>query len=240
MNAKRKKAEDLIYSVLDTADKTHTNSTYYKQLFSKMSDADFEEFWKRRLPLRFHIKAFEIEPKMHDVVDAFKVLNKPLLERVKLPYVYINSKGEPVETAECLVVYIHLKRMKQMLTKKNHTSINIENRNMRTGLLLSEDKGGKETDREFESLATMGLNYTMDEFARPKADAMEAKSQMSAAILSKGYVSDEDITVENEDSLGKHLLDAYMLGAHIKTNLLVDDNYMTPLTRERIQHTRRH
>ena len=76
MNAKRKKAEDLIYSVLDTADKTHTNSTYYKQLFSKMSDADFEEFWKRRLPLRFHIKAFEIEPKMHDVVDAFNGLGE--------------------------------------------------------------------------------------------------------------------------------------------------------------------
>ena len=157
MNPKRKKAEELIYAVLDTADKTHTNTDYYKAIFSKMSDKDFEEFWKRRLPMRFHIKSFEIEPKMYDIVDAFKVLDKPLLERVKLPYVYTNSNGDPVETAECLVVYIHLKRMKQMLTKKNHTSINIDKRNPKTGLLISDDKGGKETDREFESLATMGL-----------------------------------------------------------------------------------
>ena len=80
-----------------------------------------------------------------------------------------------------------------MLTKKNHTSINTDKRDMKTGLLTGEDKGGKETDREFESLATMGLDYTMDEFARPRADAMDAKSRMSATILSKGYVEDKDI-----------------------------------------------
>lgn len=229
MNKQREKAEKLIYDVLDAADKTHTNSDYYKKLFASMSDDDFKEFCKRRLPFRFHMSVFKVEPKMYDIVNAFKVLNKPLLERVKLPYVYTNSKGEPIESEECMVVYIHLKRMKQMLTKKNHTSINIEKRDMKTGLLTSDDKGGKETDREFESLATMGLEYTMDEFARPKADAMDAMAQMSNTILSKGYVSQEDLTVSRTDSLGKNLLNAYLMGAHIHSNL-VDIDYITPLT----------
>ena len=35
---------------------------------------------------------------------------------------YTNEDGEPIESEECMVIYIHLKRMKQMLTKKNHTS----------------------------------------------------------------------------------------------------------------------
>lgn len=229
MNKQREKAEKLIYDVLDAADKTHTNSDYYKKLFASMSDTDFKEFCKRRLPFRFHMSVFKVEPKMYDIVDAFKVLDKPLLERVKLPYVYTNSKGEPIESEECMVVYIHLKRMKQMLTKKNHTSINIEKRDMKTGLLTSDDKGGKETDREFESLATMGLEYTMDEFARPKADAMDAMAQMSNTILSKGYVSQEDLNVTRTDSLGKNLLNAYLMGAHIHSNL-VDIDYVTPLT----------
>lgn len=229
MNKQREKAEKLIYDVLDAADKTHTNSDYYKKLFASMSDDDFKEFCKRRLPFRFHMSVFKVEPKMYDIVNAFKVLNKPLLERVKLPYVYTNSKGEPIESEECMVVYIHLKRMKQMLTKKNHTSINIEKRDMKTGLLTSDDKGGKETDREFESLATMGLEYTMDEFARPKADAMDAMAQMSNTILSKGYVTQEDLTVSRTDSLGKNLLNAYLMGAHIHSNL-VDIDYITPLT----------
>ena len=175
-----------------------------------------------------HIKVVDVEPKIPDIVNAFKVLGKPLLEKVKLPHVY-EKDGVPIESEECLVIYIHLKRMKQMATKKNHASINIEKRDMKTGLLTSDDKGGKETDREFESLATMGLDYTMDEFARAKADSMEAMDQMSAAILAKGYVEDADITVASDDSLGKNLMNVYLMGAHIHSNL-VDIDYMNPLT----------
>ena len=60
-----------------------------------MSDSDFEKFCKRRLPLRFHIKVFDVEPKMPDIVNAFKVLGKPLLEKVKLPHVY-EKDGVPI------------------------------------------------------------------------------------------------------------------------------------------------
>jgi hypothetical protein len=69
----------------------------------------------------------------------------------------------------------------------------------------------------------------MDEFARPKADAMNAMQQMSNTILSKGYVSDEDINVAKNDSIGKNLLNVYLMGAHIHSNL-IDIEYMTPLT----------
>lgn len=229
MNNKRQQAEELIYKVFDAADKTHTNSDYYRKIFASMSDDDFTAFCKRRLPFRFHMEAFKIEPKMYDIVDAFKILKKPLLEKVKLPYIYKNKNGDPVESQECLVIYIHLKRMKQMLTKKNSTAINIEKRDMKTGLLSGHDKGGKETDREFESLATMGLDYTMDEFARPKADAMAAMAQMSNTIMSKGFVTDKDLNIANDDSLGKNLLNVYLTGAHIHSNL-VDIDYVTPYT----------
>lgn len=229
MNQKRQQAEELIYKIYDTVDPSKTNSDYYRKIFATMTDKDFEEFCKRRLPFRFHNSVFKVEPKMYDIIDAFKVLDKPLLEKVKLPYVYKNLKGEPVETQECMVIYIHLKRMKQMLTKKNNTAMNIEKRDMKTGRLIGEDKGGQETDKEFESLATMGLDWTMDEFARPKADAMSAISQMSSAILANGFVSDKDLQIPSDDSLGKNMLNAYLLGAHIASNL-VDIDYMTPYT----------
>ena len=229
MSAQREKAEQLIYKVFDTVDKSKTNSDYYRKIFANMTDEDFMNFCKRRLPFRFHQEVFKIEPKMYEIIDAFKVLKKPLLEKVKLPYVYINKDGVPVESQECLVIYIHLKRMKQMLTKKNSTAMNIEKRDMKTGLLLGEDKGGKETDREFESLAVMGLDNTMDEFARPKADALAAGAQMSNTILAKGFVSNSDITVAKDDSIAKNLLSWYFVGAHIHSNL-VDIDYMTTFT----------
>lgn len=229
LHERREAAEMLIYKTFDTVDKTKTNSDYYRKIFSNMSDEDFFNFCKRRLAFRFHQELFKIEPKMYDIFDAFKILDKPLIERVKLPHYYTNENGEPVETQECLVIYIHLKRMKQMLTKKNSTAINTEKRDMKTGLLLGEDKGGKETDREFESLAIMGLEYTMDEFARLKADAMSAMSQMSNVIMSKGFVSEKDVTVAKNDSLGKNMLNVYLTGAHIHSNL-VDIDYITPHT----------
>lgn len=229
LKQRREQAELLIYKVLDAADKTKTNSDYYRKIFSGMTDEDFFNLCKRRLPFRFHQELFQVEPKMYDIIDAFKVLNKPLLEKVKLPYVFVNKDGEPVETQECLVLYIHLKRMKQMLTKKNSTALNIDKRDMKTGLLTGDDKGGKETDREFESLAVMGLEYTMDEFARPKADAMAAMAQMSNLILSQGFVSEKDIQVAKDDSIGKNMLNVYLIGAHIHSNL-VDIDYYTPHT----------
>ena len=229
MNQKRQQAEELIYKVYDTIDPSKTNSDYYRKIFATMTDKDFEEFCKRRLPFRFHNSVFRVEPKMYEIIDAFKVLNKPLLEKVKLPYVYKNVKGEPVETQECMVIYIHLKRMKQMLTKKNNTAMNIEKRDMKTGRLIGSDKGGQETDREFESLATMGLDWTMDEFARSRADATGAMTQMSNTILANGYVTDKDIQVSKDDSLGKNMLNVYLLGAGIASNL-IDIDYMTPYT----------
>ena len=234
----RQQAEELIYKVYDTVEKTngsHINSDYYRQIFAKMSDTEFENFFKRRLPLRFHMELFTNEPKYYDIVDALKVINVPLFQKVNLPYVYINKDGKPVQTQEAAIIHIHIKRMKQMGSLKSHTSPSIAKRDMKTGLLLGEDKGGKETDREFESLSTMGLEYTMDEFARPKADAMEAKAQMRHAILNKGYVSDQDIDVANYDSIGKNIFNVYLLGSHIASNL-VDIDYTTPLTAKNKQH----
>ena len=227
--AKRQKVEELIYKIYDTVDRTHTNSDYYKQLFSKMDDKQFLEFCQRRLPFRFHQQVFKIEPKMSDIFDAFKILDKPLLEKINLPHIYTNSNGEPIKSHEAMVIYLHLKRMKQMLSKKNHVSMSTEKRDMRTGLLSHEDKAAGETDREFEALAAYGLDYTIDEFRTVKADALRANQEMMGTILDKGTVSEKDYTVAKDDSPARNMMNVYLLGANIYSNL-IDIDYMTPYT----------
>lgn len=228
-NKQRDEIELLIYKIFDTIDPSHTNSDYYRELFSKMDNNEFYHFFERRLPLRFHYDIFKIEPKMYEIIDAFKVLGKPLFEKVNIPHIYRNQDGEPVQSQECLVIYIHIKRMKQFVTHKSHVALNIEKRDMKTGLLTGEDKGAKETDREFESLASFGLDYTMDEFSRVRADSLRASSEMNNIILTKGTVSEKDFTIDKNDSLSKNLLNVYLLGANIHSNL-VDIDYMTPYT----------
>ena len=225
----RDQVESLIYQVFDTVDPSHTNSDYYRNIFTNMSDDQFYNFMSKRLPFRFHQEVFKIEPSMDQIVKALKLIKTPLLEKLILPYVYKNDDGIPVNSKECMIIYIHLKRMKQMLSKKNNASMHVNNRDMRTGLLQQGDKAAKETDREFESLAYYGLNYTMDEFRTIKADSLKASTQAVSTILDRGSVSEKDYVVARNDSLSRNLLNVYLIGANIHSNL-IDEEYMTPYT----------
>lgn len=230
MNKKRQQAEELVYQVMDKLDKTKTNSTKYREIFANMDDKQFEEFLMKKFPFKFYYKPFEIEPKLVDVVNALKVMGVPLAEKVKLNYLYKNKDGQAVSSIPCIVVYLHIKNLKQFIAKKNGMSVNITNRDMRTGLLLSDDKGGRESDREFESLMVNGCEATLLELSRPRADSMNAKNIMYNTINATGRVSIDDVPIEHDDPLSKNLIDVYLLGAGLKSNLIIGPDYMTPLT----------
>ena len=232
MNSNRLKAERLIYEVMDCLDPSGDNSTFWKEEFSKMSDTQFKNYISNDFPFYFQTKAFN-EPSMDQIVKALDIVNTPLVEEIYMPYKYkkIDENGnvQSVKSKECLVVYLPIKRMKQLLSKKNGMSINTKSRDMKTGLLTGVDKNGKESDREFESLAIMGLENTMKEFSRPRADSMETKSVMNNTINNLGQVYLKDLPDDPADSLSKNLLSAYFLGAQLYTNL-VNEDYMLPYT----------
>lgn len=228
MNAQRLKAERLIYEVMDILDKSGRNTDFWKEEFSKMSDAQFKSYISNDFPFYFQTGAFK-EPSMKQIIQALDKINVPLLERLYMPYKYKDKNGRPMKTKECLVVYLPIKRMKQLLTKKNGMSISTKTRDMKTGLLTGVDKNGKESDREFESLAICGLDNSIKEFSRSRADSMEDKSVMNNTINNLGQVYLKDLPDDPADSLSKNLLSAYFIGAQLYTNL-VNEDYMTPYT----------
>lgn len=228
MNAQRLKAERLIYEVMDILDKSGRNTDFWKEEFSKMSDAQFKSYISNDFPFYFQTGAFK-EPSMKQIVQALDKINVPLLERLYMPYKYKDKNGRPMKTKECLVVYLPIKRMKQLLTKKNGMSISTKTRDMKTGLLTGIDKNGKESDREFESLAICGLDNSIKEFSRSRADSMNDKSVMNNTINNLGQVYLKDLPDDPTDSLSKNLLSTYFIGAQLYTNL-VNEDYMTPYT----------
>ena len=229
MNKQRLEAERLIYSVMQALDgEDSDNVDFWKEEFSKMSDEKFKKYISNNFPFYYQTKAFK-EPSMDQIVKALDLLETPLLEEVYLPYKYKDKNGRPMKTKECLVIYLPIKRMKQILTKKNGMSISTDQRDMRTGRLISDSKNGITSDREFESLAISGLYNTMKELSRPRADSMEDKSVMSNTIKVLGQVSLSDLPDEETDSLSKNLLSAYFLGAQLYKNL-VNDEYILPYT----------
>lgn len=229
----RAKCEALIYKTFSAIDPSGANTQYYQQLFANMSDAQFTKLISGRLPFRYHVAPFDNEPKMPDIFKAFKVLNKPLLEKVKLPYLSKNSDGNPIESQECLVGYLNIKRLKQMLTKKNNTALEIANREMKlTGKLQSTDKGGLEGNKEFEGAMALGLENVTAEYARVKAASMKAKAEAYNIINVKGEVSFDDIDTDKTDSISKNAMNVYLIGANLHSNL-IDEDYYTPHSLER-------
>lgn len=230
--AKRAKIEKKIYTVMSKLDKSGINTKYYKDMFAKMNDRDFEKLMKSDFPFRFHHVPFKVEPKTSDIVEALDYLGVPLLEKVSLEYLYQNSNGKPVYSKPCLVVYVHLKKVQQFATHKNSIANKIGSRDMKTGLLTWGDKGGKESDRESESLLAIGLEKTSKEFTTVRADAMQAKAEAYNMISNTGTLTLDDIKVSQSDSISKNLLDTYIIGCMGISNLITP-SYETKYTLER-------
>jgi len=220
LKAARKKCEEKIYKAFKVLDKTGQNTEYYKKKFAAMSDAQFLEFFKQDFPLKFQTKVFEVDPKMEDIADFLTFLGVPIIERVSMPFLYKNKNGEAVSTNPVLVVYLPLKRLKQFAQKKSGYSTNISKRDYRTGLLIDVDKNSNSSDRELESMAVLGLDKSMHELITYRGDAMSAKQKFYNQISASGMVSQKDVPTDNADSIARNLISAYLLGAHLNSNLV--------------------
>ena len=228
MNQQRLECERMIYKVMEILDDPKHNGgespnvDFWVRYFSTLNDKQFEEFVLRPLSLYYQTSGLKREPSMININHALDEIGVPLLEEVYLPYKYKNKDGKPLKSKKCLVLYIHIKRMKQLLTKKNGMSIETKTRDARTGLLVGIDKNGRTSDHEFESLAVSGLTDTMSELSRSRADSMSDKSIMNSTIKTMGQVHLSELPDEQADSLSKNLLSTYFIGAGLLTNLIVN------------------
>ena len=87
---KRQKMEKVIYDTFDALDPTHANTNKYKEMFSRMTNNQFDVFFKKlfadpNLYLILNVCDYQIDLKMEDIENAAKVLNVPLFEKVAFP-----------------------------------------------------------------------------------------------------------------------------------------------------------
>lgn len=222
---KRKKMEDLIYRFFSAMDDSGVNTRHYKDLFSSMTDKQFDNYFKLLFKndsafLRLDVVDYERPLTMDEIEKASKVLNIPLFEKVAMPHTNMD-KDHPIVTKEPVPVgYIIIKRTQQTVQKKNGISTNIDQRSPITGQAIAADKNGRSSDLENTMLVSMGLDNTLRELNGPRSDDMVMKNKMLHDIALNGYakISDMESLPENKTSL--NTTDVYFLGMGIKSDLV--------------------
>lgn len=222
---KREEMETLIYNFFSAFDKTETNTKHYQDMFSKMSDAQFDKWFKDffdnpKAYLVLNICDYENTIQLDDIEDAAKVLNIPLFETVYMPYVTMDKKKTIATPIPVPVGYLNIKRTQQTISKKNGLSTSIDTRSALTAQVTGADKNGRESDLENTMLASLGMVNTMRELNGPRSDDMSMKNQMLHDIALNGYVRLEDLedNVENKTTL--NTVNVFLLGMGIDSDLV--------------------
>ena len=230
ISEKRKKVMDHLTKVMNLLDPTGQNAKNYQEKFEKMSDQQFDKYFRAFLkdPKRnFYLEIVEYERDLtiENIEKCAEYMHVPLLERIALPYL-TNDPDNVITTPYPVPVgYIHEKRMQQTLMKKSAGSTEIKKRSALTGQVTGEDKNARNSDLETYSLAAIKAMNALQEFMGPRADNQKAKMEMYNDISKNGYVSLLDLDLRDPyNKTALNTFSTYYIMQGIQTNLIGDIN----------------
>ena len=223
----RVKMEKYIYDVFNRLDPTKTNTDFYHAFFTKMSDKEFDSFFKNFFAdpnafLTLTVKTFENDLSMEQVESAAKFMGVPLYEYVVQPY-FSKDKDKPLTTAYPVPVgYMHEKRVQQTAFKKNSSSIDITQRDAKTNQVVGGDKNGRQSIDETYALLTYGATEAIKEFMSFRADDNVMKEEAYRRLRQDGYVDMNDLPDNVENKATLNMVDAYFICMGVKTDLVTE------------------
>jgi hypothetical protein len=224
--AKRDKIEKMVLGVVKRLDNSKMlNYKRYEAMFASMDESEFEKWAKTKgRELDDTIQIFQLpfeEMKMTQIKSAADFLGVPLEEYVW----YRHSDAEGVRTKMRVPVgYIHIKRVQQLLNKKNRYALDTEDTELKSGQVKGESKVASISDPESFALVATGAKNALKEFMGPRADNQSKKLSLYRQIARDGFATLE--TMEEDSDISKsttiNTMNAYLLASGIKSDLVND------------------
>lgn len=223
-DAKRKKIEALVMGAVRRMD-THKmpNVKRYEAMFKLMTDEEFE-IWANKMghDLDDTIQMFQLpfeEMKMTQIKDAANFLKMPLEEYIW----YRHNDPDGIRTRMRVPVgYLHIKRVQQLLAKKNRYSFDTDDTSFKTGQVKGDAKVASITDPETFALSALNADMALKEFLGPRADNQSKKRDMYRQISMDGYSALADMEEDVTQSTTLNTMNTYLLGAGIRSDLIVN------------------
>lgn len=231
----RNEIETAIYTMLDDADPSGSNTERMKTFLSAMNDKQFYTYFDRFYAdqnMNYNV-TYQLCDNPVTVEFVEKLCDKykiPLYEYVYKPFLNGDTKDPPRTVHKILVIDIPNKRLKQMIMSKNHMSVNPTKVDAKTGQMTGHDRVGRVTTPELYSLIVQNqLNVAKEEYG-PLADDPRAANEMIRLIQRDGEVSLKDLPDDPLDKVAMTTIAYYMLGAGLITNMLDESGYVLPIT----------
>ena len=174
MNEKRIKAQKQILEFMKDIDPTGNNYELWKMKLNKMTDSDFDKFMKN---IHNDCKKNHLEVQLdQSSKNGYDMLNMDHIEKlakkygIKLrEYVIFRhlNKDDPdhpfVTATPVPVVVMYIRKMQQMVQKKNFSAGNIDVVNPLTGQVTGDSASSKITNPETQVLISLGMKDTLKE-----------------------------------------------------------------------------
>jgi hypothetical protein len=219
---KRKRIETLVLEVIKRMDNPKMeNYKRYQAMLKTMTDDEFET-WANSMghELDDTIQMFQLpfeEMKMTQIKSAAEYLGMPLEEYIW----YRHNEPEGIRTKMRVPTgFVHIKRVQQLLAKKNRYAFDTEDITLKTGTVKGESKAASLTDPETFMLTALNADATLKEFLGPRADNQAAKQDMYRSIAKNGYVSLADLEDDLTRSTTINTMNVYLLGSGIRSDLI--------------------
>ncbi len=224
----RKEMEETIYEFFKLFEPSKVNYEYYHNIFSKMSDKEFQKYFDDLFSdddayIIGHIADYEYSLDTKDIDKALDYLGTPLMEYVAKPYENMDKENPILSISKIPVGYVHIKRMEQMRGKKNKGSTDVTVRSALTGQVTARDKNGRQNDVENYNDIISGGEPIVKECMSMRSDDLVMQSEALASIAEKGYVDINDLTDKVENKTTLNVVDIYFMGMGLKTDLVTKD-----------------
>lgn len=227
MTPKRKAVQDYILKYVGAIVSGNENVKLYEDLFSRMTDEEFDTFMQRMKKGEVHVSVVvPNDGKVRvSVENNFKVANQlghKFFQRVKVT----NHPDYPdhLLPVESLTMVLPIRRAQQLLAKK----ISIPEHNMSidnlTGQVAGKSRSSKLTYPEQQMLLAMDMKDTATEMVRVRGGDVRAQQMYQNELMKNGEASQQMIMeVSNMMSDGgvksTKTLKQYFQAMHIKNTL---------------------
>lgn len=191
MTEKRKKVQDYILKVLTIMEPKQVNANRYREIFSKMSDKDFDQYMKdirdKKKKLVFYIPNLDVIVQMSDLYKACDFTGAIVFERIVF---YDEVTGMEYTTPhEFPVLRIPVRRLKQFQMHKMSIPESDKRTDVLTGQLVKPDASAKFSFPEMQVMHGRGLDNTIIEFMKLRGGDLHAYATMKQSLEETGEFS---------------------------------------------------